>query len=56
MRSKSTPARRGQTAAPRSRRVVFSVNAEPGSEVAVSGDFNNWVPEGRKMTDKKGDG
>jgi 1,4-alpha-glucan branching enzyme len=38
------------------RRIVFSVNAEPGSEVAVSGDFNKWNPEGKKLTDKKGDG
>lgn len=38
------------------RRVVFSVNAEPGSEVAVAGDFNNWNPDGKKLTDKKGDG
>ena len=38
------------------KRVLFSVNAEPGSDVAVSGDFNNWNPKGKKMTDKKGDG
>ncbi len=44
------------TRKPRARRVTFSVRAEPGSAVAVSGDFNNWSPEGRKMSDKTGDG
>ena len=38
------------------RRVGFTVNADPGRAVAVSGDFNAWIPGGRKMTDKKGNG
>lgn len=38
------------------RRVMFSVSAEPGSTVAVSGDFNNWDANGRPMEDKQGDG
>lgn len=38
------------------KRVVFSVSAEPGSTVAVSGDFNNWDANGRPMEDKLGDG
>ena len=38
------------------RRVVLTVNADPGSEVAVSGDFNAWNPEGKRMTDKKSKG
>ena len=38
------------------KRVTFSVSAEPGSRVAVSGDFNNWDAAGRPMEDKKGDG
>lgn len=41
---------------PRARRVTFAVRAEPGSSVAISGDFNNWSPEGKKMTDKTGEG
>ncbi|MDD5705163.1 MAG: glycogen-binding domain-containing protein [Kiritimatiellae bacterium] len=41
---------------PRTKRVVFSVRAEPGSVVGVSGDFNNWAPEGKPMSDKMGDG
>lgn len=44
------------SAAPSKKRVVFSVAAEPGSTVGVSGSFNNWDPIGRPMTDKKGDG
>ena len=42
--------------APARKRVLFSVSAEPGSKVAVSGDFNNWDPAGRPMEDKNGDG
>lgn len=38
------------------KRVTFTVAAEPGSTVGVSGSFNNWDPVGRLMTDKKGDG
>lgn len=38
------------------KRVTFTVAAEPGSTVGVSGDFNNWDPVGRTMVDKKGDG
>ena len=40
----------------RPRRVVFTLSADPGSDVAVSGDFNNWCAVGKKLTDKKGDG
>jgi 1,4-alpha-glucan branching enzyme len=56
MKNSSPAARRAKPTVARTRRIVFCVNAEPGSEVAVSGDFNNWAPEGRKMADKKGDG
>lgn len=45
-----------KTAAPARKRITFSVAAEPGSTVGVSGSFNNWDPVGRPMTDKKGDG
>lgn len=41
---------------PSRKRVTFSVSAEPGSRVAVSGDFNNWDTTGHPMEDKKGDG
>lgn len=44
------------TAAPAKKKVTFTVAAEPGSKVFVSGDFNNWDPAGRAMTDKNGDG
>ncbi len=45
-----------KTTRPRSRRITFSLRAEPGSKVSVSGDFNHWHPEGKPMLDKKGDG
>lgn len=41
---------------PTRKRITFSVSAEPGSQVAVSGDFNNWDAAGHPMEDKKGDG
>ena len=49
-RAENTPPR------PRSRRITFSLRAEPESNVSVSGDFNHWSPEGKPMQDKKGDG
>lgn len=42
--------------APARKRVQFAVAAEPGSKVAVSGDFNNWDTVGHPMEDKNGDG
>lgn len=38
------------------KRVTFTVPAEPGSTVGVSGTFNNWDPVGTAMTDKNNDG
>ena len=38
------------------RRVAFSVRAEPGSTVAVAGDFNAWDPAAKPMEDKDGSG
>src|SRR6056297_2395313 len=38
------------------RRVTFRLKAEPGSEVYIAGDFNNWDPSARKLKDKNGDG
>ena len=40
----------------RSRRVVFSVQADPGSVVYLAGAFNNWDPQAKQMTDKKNTG
>ncbi len=40
----------------KSRRVIFSVQAEPGSIVCLAGTFNNWDPQAKKMADKKGSG
>ena len=36
-----------------SRRVVFSVQADPDSVVYLAGEFNNWDPQAKQMTDKK---
>ncbi len=38
------------------KRVSFAVAAEPGSQVFVSGSFNDWDPQGKPLVDKKGDG
>jgi 5'-AMP-activated protein kinase regulatory beta subunit len=38
------------------KRVVFTVNAEPGSDVYVSGTFNNWHLSNKRLTDKHGTG
>jgi 1,4-alpha-glucan branching enzyme len=35
------------------RRVVFSVQADPESIVYLAGSFNNWDPQAKEMTDKK---
>ncbi len=56
MKSKTKVAEKAVSAKPRNKRVVFTVRAEPGSEVSISGDFNNWCPEGRVMADKKRNG
>lgn len=37
------------------KRVTFEVKAEPGSEVYVAGDFNNWEPT-KKLKDKNMNG
>jgi 1,4-alpha-glucan branching enzyme len=38
------------------RRVQFTVEAEPGSDVFVAGTFNDWDPKARKLqeTDEAG--
>jgi 5'-AMP-activated protein kinase regulatory beta subunit len=38
------------------KRVTFVCKAEPGSEVYLAGDFNDWDPEKRRLFDKEGDG
>lgn len=48
--------KKAATSATTKKKVTFSVAAEPGSRVFVSGDFNNWDPAGRAMVDKNGDG
>ncbi len=32
-------------------RVLFSVSAQPGNQVYLSGTFNNWEPDSIKMKD-----
>ncbi len=34
------------------KRVTFRLKAQPGSDVYLAGDFNNWDPTSRKMKDK----
>ena len=43
-----------KTATTAKKRVTFQVKAEPGSEVYVAGDFNNWKPQ-KKLTNKNND-
>jgi len=38
------------------KRVTLRCNADPGSEVYVAGDFNEWNPEKRRLSDKEGNG
>ena len=57
--TKAAPAKKTATPAPKApakKRVTFTLAADAGSEVYLAGDFNNWDPAGKKLTDKKGDG
>jgi 1,4-alpha-glucan branching enzyme len=38
------------------KRITFTVDADPGSEVYLVGSFNDWNPEGRRLVDKLNDG
>ena len=38
------------------KRVVFQVKANPGSDVFLSGSFNSWEINGKKMKDANGTG
>ena len=40
----------------RRKRVTFQLRAEPGSEVFVTGSFNNWDPRSLRLRDNNGDG
>lgn len=40
----------------KSKRVVFTVHADPDSKVSLAGSFNNWDPQSRVLTDKKNAG
>lgn len=44
------------TAAAKTKRVTFSVRAEPGSKVFLAGSFNNWDPTAKELLDKKSEG
>lgn len=51
-RKKATP----QVRKTAEKSVSFSVRAEPGKTVYLSGSFNQWNPAGKKMLDKKNEG
>jgi len=38
------------------KRIVLSLNAEPGTEIFVAGTFNDWKPAQKPMIDKTGNG
>ncbi|MEF8985059.1 MAG: glycogen-binding domain-containing protein [Bacteroidales bacterium] len=38
------------------KRITFICKADPGSEVYVAGDFNDWKPDKRRLSDKDGNG
>ena len=38
------------------KRVTFQLKAQPGSEVFVAGDFNDWDPKARRLKDKDDSG
>ena len=38
------------------KRLTFKVDAEPGSTVAIAGDFNDWDPTRKILADKTGSG
>lgn len=40
----------------RRRRVVLTADLGPGKVVSVAGNFNDWDPGAKPMTDKNGDG
>ena len=38
------------------KRIVFSIDVGPGKSVSVAGNFNDWDPDARPMTDKNNNG
>jgi len=44
------------TASKGKKRVTFKIQADTGSNVCVAGDFNDWDPTRKKLTDKAGTG
>ena len=50
VQKKKTNANKGK------KRITFFCKAQPGSEVYLAGDFNNWDPGARKMSDKENNG
>jgi 5'-AMP-activated protein kinase regulatory beta subunit len=38
------------------KRITFRLKAQPGSEVYIAGDFNNWDPSARRMKETDGNG
>ena len=53
---KTTPKTTTKKTAPKTQRVTFSVRADVGSTVYLAGDFNDWDPTVKQMTDKKNEG
>ena len=53
---KTTPKTTAKKTAPKTQRVTFSVRADVGSTVYLAGDFNDWDPTVKQMTDKKNEG
>ena len=41
---------------PKVKRVTFKVRADPGSKVAVAGDFNKWDASANPLADPNGTG
>lgn len=38
------------------RRITFSLQTEPGQQIFVAGNFNDWDPTAKEMVDKQGKG
>ena len=45
-----------QTSTAGRKRKDFRIRTDPGSEVYISGSFNNWNGEAKKLKDLEGDG
>ncbi|ERP30948.1 glycogen-binding domain-containing protein [Chitinivibrio alkaliphilus] len=45
-----------KTAGSKKKRVTFTYKGVPGSDVFVTGSFNEWDPKQKKLKDKKKDG